>query len=111
MNPGVNAICTKHEGHSAVKKAVAALGATLPPVGSEMIEYIDKCIEAAGADDLGTLSKNLGLIITGCRAPIDDPDTNLARMPELLSLLDRKVAASEETYVRTSQRLDELAKI
>eukprot|EP01054_Gregarina_sp_Poly1_P004813 Gregarina_sp_Poly_1__4812@NODE_2566_length_1974_cov_4_913477_g1623_i1_p1_GENE_NODE_2566_length_1974_cov_4_913477_g1623_i1NODE_2566_length_1974_cov_4_913477_g1623_i1_p1_ORF_typecomplete_len619_score132_54CBM_15/PF03426_14/0_22Npa1/PF11707_8/15Npa1/PF11707_8/3e03Npa1/PF11707_8/1_4e03Npa1/PF11707_8/1_6e02_NODE_2566_length_1974_cov_4_913477_g1623_i11181914 len=100
MNAGVQAICQKHEGHPAVRKAQARLSSTLPPVGGEMYDAIAACIAADEAEDNSGVSKNLGVIVTGLRAPIEDPDTNLERMPELLEILNRRLVENSSENVQ-----------
>lgn len=84
-----------------VRNAVARLSETLPPVGPELAQWIAGCVSAHNLGETSGVSKFLGQIQVGLRAPIDEPDTNLAQMPELLAILSEQLAASQFRLTHT----------
>ncbi|EZG83075.1 putative mannosyltransferase [Gregarina niphandrodes] len=88
MSPVLSALVSKYEGsHAGFREAVNNLYSNLPPVGTEMQGYIRAAIDAYNGSDMTGMNRNLMLIVAALRAPIQDPEVNMAEMPELLQCL------------------------
>lgn len=91
LNPGVSAICAKFESNSSIRRAMARLSGTLPPVGEEVAEQISICIEFMKSSDLTGASKSLSLIMSALLAPVENPKKNLSNLGKLLTILNDHV--------------------